>query len=57
MGPVLSSDFFSSETFLMFQMVQFSSVLQAESSGIAQLSEIPGTLEAGPWGQTFQNPT
>ena len=55
MGPALHSDFFYPETFPVFQMAEFSSVLQAESSVIAQLSALTGTLEAETWGWTSQN--
>lgn len=41
----------------VFETAQFSSVLRPESPGVAQVSEIPGALQAGRRGQTFQNPT
>lgn len=41
------ADFFYSESFLGFQMPPLPTEGHAETSGIAQLSRIPGALEPG----------
>ena len=57
MGLAMPLDFSCPETFLVLQKAQVSSVLQAESSAIVQLSAIPGALEPDLWEWTSHHPT